>query len=341
MIKNGHQTIVNGASTLQQQIVAQMQHAVEKQQYTVGQQIPSITEAMEQYGVSRVTVMQAYRHLQSRGIITSLPGKGFFVATENITTHHRIFVLFDEMTPYKEVLYNAMKQALDKQGVLDIYFHHYNSKVFESLVRQSIGSYTSYIIIPLQYEGLHDILSVIPAGKLFLADYGNKKTNSQYPSVCQDFANGMLQPLQQAIPLLKKYKRIFLLYGEPVNQSLMHINLEFLKGFHAFAKKVKQTCRAVKNTQPPKLHKGDACIVRNDDDLVKLVEEIHRKKLVVGKDIGIISHNDTPLKRIIAGGLTTISADFKQMGEQLIEMITTKNHTGNSIPAKLIVRNSL
>jgi DNA-binding LacI/PurR family transcriptional regulator len=39
------------------------------------------------------------------------------------------------------------------------------------------------------------------------------------------------------------------------------------------------------------------------------------------KDIGMISYNDSLLKEVIEGGITTISTDFKLMGKQLAEMI--------------------
>ena len=36
--------------------------------------------------------------------------------------------------------------------------------------------------------------------------------------------------------------------------------------------------------------------------------------LVIGKQVGIISYNETPLKKIILNGITTISTDFEAMG---------------------------
>jgi DNA-binding LacI/PurR family transcriptional regulator len=341
MTKNGLHPILTGNITLQQRIVTQLQQAVEKQLYAVGQQIPSITETMQEYGVSRVTVLQAYRQMQSRGIITSAPGKGFFVATSNIHTRHRVLVLFDELTPYKKVLYDAMQQALGQQGQLDIFFHHFNPRVFESVLREGIGSYTAYVVIPFEYDGLSPMLSFIPEGKLFLLDQGSKKIRKQYPSVCQDFNAGIEQPLRQSLPLLNKYERLYLLYGEPAHEALAYINADRLKGFTAFARTAPLSCKAICNNRPLQLHKGDVYLVLNDEDLVKLVEAVQERRMRVGVDVGIISYNDTPLKRIIAGGLTTISTDFYAMGEKVIDMIITKNHESLINAAKLIQRNSL
>jgi DNA-binding LacI/PurR family transcriptional regulator len=38
-------------------------------------------------------------------------------------------------------------------------------------------------------------------------------------------------------------------------------------------------------------------------------------------EIGIVSFNETPLKGIIAPGITTVSTDFAEMGKTMAEMI--------------------
>lgn len=51
-------------------------------------------------------------------------------------------------------------------------------------------------------------------------------------------------------------------------------------------------------------------ILPNDNDLVHLLKAAKTQKLIVGEDIGVISYNDTPLKEVVAEGITTISTDF-------------------------------
>jgi len=62
---------------------------------------------------------------------------------------------------------------------------------------------------------------------------------------------------------------------------------------------------------------------------------------VPGSDIGIISLNDTMLKEIVLGGITTISTDFKKMGDRLAEMIMNKEKSQVRNPASLIKRFSV
>lgn len=44
-----------------------------------GDRLLSVGEAYHAYGVSRDTVLAAYRRLQRRNMVTSVAGKGFFV----------------------------------------------------------------------------------------------------------------------------------------------------------------------------------------------------------------------------------------------------------------------
>ena len=54
---------------------------------------------------------------------------------------------------------------------------------------------------------------------------------------------------------------------------------------------------------------------------MKIVTKSQTLNLELGSDIGIISYNETALKQIAAGGITTISTDFRAMGRSMAEMI--------------------
>ena len=58
-------------------------------------------------------------------------------------------------------------------------------------------------------------------------------------------------------------------------------------------------------------------------------------------DVGVISYNETPLKKIILNGITTISTDFKFMGRYAAELILNKKHDHVAVPFHLTLRKSL
>ena len=54
---------------------------------------------------------------------------------------------------------------------------------------------------------------------------------------------------------------------------------------------------------------------------MELIKNQSDKDWELGKDIGILSYDETPLKEILAGGISVISTDFRKMGETAAEMI--------------------
>lgn len=66
---------------------------------------------------------------------------------------------------------------------------------------------------------------------------------------------------------------------------------------------------------------GGVYIVVRDNDLAGALNQANRQQLVPGRDIGIIAYNDTLLKAILAGGITTLSTDFTQMVKTIANLI--------------------
>ncbi|MFC5282754.1 substrate-binding domain-containing protein [Pedobacter alpinus] len=78
-----------------------------------------------------------------------------------------------------------------------------------------------------------------------------------------------------------------------------------------------------------------------EDDLVILIEKIIQLNLKIGKDVGVISYNETPLKKLLLNGITTISTDFKGMGLMAAEMIKNQEIAHQELSFKLTLRQSL
>ena len=78
-----------------------------------------------------------------------------------------------------------------------------------------------------------------------------------------------------------------------------------------------------------------------ENDLVLLIERILATSLQVGKQVGVISYNETPMKKIILNGITTISTDFQMMGEKAARLILDNSKEHIEIPFHLTLRSSL
>ena len=123
-----------------------------------GDWIPSINEFRENYHLSRDTVFAGLSELKSRGIIASTPGVGYYIASARIPSEQNIFLLFNEFNEFKEDLYNSFMEHVGKGVSVDLYFHNYNRRVFDALVTDANGKYTTYIIMPGKFTGIGPLL---------------------------------------------------------------------------------------------------------------------------------------------------------------------------------------
>jgi DNA-binding LacI/PurR family transcriptional regulator len=85
----------------------------------------------------------------------------------------------------------------------------------------------------------------------------------------------------------------------------------------------------------------EAYFITSDRDLVEMVKLAKYYNYKLGKKFGIVSFNDTMLKEVVAGGITTISTDFVEMGKTLADMVLNRKNIQFRNPSRLIVRNSL
>jgi len=299
-----------------------------------GDKIPSINQICSEFGLSRDTVMVAFNELKARGIVLSHPGKGYYIATTEIKREEKIFVLFDEFSAFKEDLYNSLINSLKGKGSVEIYFHHFNYKVFKHLLLDSIGNYTSYVIMPGTFDNTSHLISRLPKEKVYILDRLKPDLNI-YPVVYQDFEQDICDAMHEGSTLLKKYRK--LIFVNPGGKEPE----ERVKGFEKFCKTKNIKCEVLKTLQGVRPQLYEAYFLISDRDLVELVKIAKDYKYKLGKKFGIVSFNDTMLKEVVAGGITTISTDFKTMGKTLGEMVISHQDGRVRNPSKLIVRKSL
>ncbi len=298
------------------QIIDAIQQKIKAGELKKGDKIPSLNQLCKQYGLSQDTVLMAYNELKSKGIITSQVGKGYYIQNENTDFKHKVLLVFDRLTAYKEELYDSFKEALKKDGNEQIFFHHNNLKMFQTIIEGAVGEYSEYVIMPIDQPDALSVIGKLPASKVFILDQGRKKYNDLYPYVCQDFERDIYRILKRNTPLVSKYQRMVL-----VIRHLKSHYKDIATGFRDFCKRHPIISEVVNDIKSFEIKPGDAFVVVDDRDLEFLVRYSIEKQLVLGTDMGIISYNEAPLKGIVASGITTISTDFAQMGKSMAEMV--------------------
>lgn len=316
------------------QIVATTIESISIGKLKVGDKMPSINNVCKSFNISRDTVLLAYKELKARGIISSTPGKGYYIETTNVDLTHKVFVLFDELNAFKENLYNSFLEELNNNVLVEIFFHHFNRKVFDSLLHENNGLYTTYVVMPAKFNNISEQLANLN-GRVIILDQLPEELSKKFPSVYQNFEKDTYNSLMSGKKLISKYRKLIMIYPggkEPEGQ---------FKGFIKFCNETGISFELISGLTERQISKGEAYIAIWDSDLVKIITSAKLQGLEIGQDIGIISYNDTELKQVVANGITTISTDFNAMGKTLANLVLTKRNIQIENPASLIVRGSL
>ncbi|MBE0653762.1 MAG: substrate-binding domain-containing protein, partial [Bacteroidales bacterium] len=280
--------------------------------------------------------VNTYNYLRKRGIIESRHGKGFFVAREIELRAKRVFLLFDAMNSYKEILYKSFTSSLGEGYVVDIFFHYYNLRQFRRFIDNNIGDYNYYVVLPHFNLDVSEILGKIPEQQLILMDK-DVPALKNYPGIFQDFENDVIHALSEANHLIKKYNKLFLVVGS----DFQFIPQGIIDGFTAICQRDQFEYQLLKEINPKHIRSGEAYLVFTDNDLITIAQHAKANALELGKDIGLISYDDTPLKSVLANGITTITTDFVYMGQMAAKMIKEKIQGKFKNPSNIIIRNSL
>jgi len=322
------------------QIIDSLTNAIKQGKLKKGDKIFSINELSNEFFLSRDTVQKAYDILEKKGIISPIKGKGFYINRTDITTPYRVLLLFNKISNYKKQIYNSFVETMGSNAIVDLKIHHSNAKVLESLLLDNINEYDYFIIMPHFYDDIaeaYKLIQTIPADKLLILDKDLKFVNKNYAAVYQDFQNDIVDALETGLDFLKKYDKLILTYPKIVPYPT-----EIVVGFRNFCMQQNFAYAIINEIKPDaEIKTGEAYIVIEEPDLVNLIKSCRSKKLKVGKEIGIISYNETPLKEILLDGISVISTDHAKMGETAARLILDNRKEKLKNPFTLILRKSL
>lgn len=316
------------------QIILSIEKAIEEEKLIKGDKLPSVNKVCLAFSLSRDTVLQGYDELKKRGIIYAIPGKGYYVKSVEITIKQKIFLLFDELNIFKEDIYNSFLKNIGKNVQVDIFFHHFNVPVFKKLINDSNGNYTKYIIMPTNLIDIVDSIKTLPVNEVIILDQTNPDLKS-YPAIYQNHQKDIFEGLSKGKSRLNKYEKLILIFPgfrEPLGMKT---------GFENFCAEYDFEYEIITEFKDREISTGDLYVIPNDRDLVMVIENARNQNLKLGMDFGIISYNETPLKKVVAQGITTISTHFEAMGKILAEMVLKSKNEQIENKSSLIMRNSL
>jgi DNA-binding transcriptional regulator YhcF (GntR family) len=326
------------------QIVNYILDSIEKGKLSIGSRIPSINELSEEFYLSRDTVEKAYSYLRKRNIIKSVKGKGYYIASIDPINQTSVCLIFNKLSAYKKIIFNTIVHTLGTKASVDLFIHHCNPTLFKSIVTKKLGEYNYFMIMPHFHEITEDIITtiqLIPSDKLIILDKQLPQLRiTGHGIIFQNFKSDIYNALESAMEFLTKYKKLTLIFP---TDNLYPYPIDIVEGFKKFCLTNGIAFNIIDEFVPGKSlqNKKEAFIVIEDSDLAGIIKEARIKKWAIGKDLGILSYNDTPLKEVLAEGISVISTDFQKMGKQAARMILDKEMRQIENPFSLIKRKSL
>ncbi|MCF8453995.1 MAG: GntR family transcriptional regulator [Pedobacter sp.] len=301
--------------------------------------LPSINELSYILEISRDTAEKGYKHLKSLGIVNSVPGKGYYISNVDFRQRLRIFLLFNKLSSHKKIVYDAFVAALGEHVAIDFYIYNNDFALFKKLLDNKKEDYSHYVIIPHFIEGGEEsyrLINEIPKDKLILLDKLLPGVEGEYAAVYENFEKDIYNALEQARDQLSKYHTLKIIFPDK-----SYFPNEIIKGFNRFCQQYAFSHKIVNDISTEPIQEGEVFINLMEADLVTLIERTISLKLKVGKQVGVISYNETPLKKVILNGITTISTDFSKMGELAAQLILSNSHAHAEVPFHLTLRPSL
>lgn len=323
--------LFSGNTTKVQQLSDFLERNIISGVYEEGGNLPSINQLSQTHNVSRDTVFKAFALLREKGLIDSTPGSGYYVTNKR----KKVLLVLDEYSPFKTTLYNSFTKNLPSSFQVDLWFHQYNQRFFNRILREAIGKYNFYVVMNFDNERMSPLLNKIPLNKLLLLDFGNfEKEDFSY--ICQDFDFGFRKVLDQLKESYINYKENIFYF--PKESKHPKISCD---SFLAFCEDNNLKGRIVEDNSVVDVQKGCSYLVIRQSDVVDIIKNSRKKGLICGKDFGLVAYNDTPAYEVIDNGITAITIDWDKMGKMAAQFITNGKKIQLYIPTEIHLRHSL
>lgn len=321
-----------------QQVAESIKRDIDKGLFQQNEKLPSINDFSSEYKVARDTIEKAYGLLKKQGYINAYIGRGYFVVRKR-ETKLRILLILNKLSLFKKIVYDSFIETLGNYAKVDLQIHHYDPCLLREIIENALGKYHFYVIMPHFYHSVRvrdylRIFEMIPKQELVLLDKQIPEFKSNCIKIYQDFENDIYSTLCDAKNKLNKYKRIVI-----ISKGKYHHPKEIIKGIKQFCSEFRKELIVVPNVEKIQIQKGTVYIETTEEDLAMLVKKSRLENMVLGKDFGILSFNETVLKELL--GITVVTTDFEAMGRTAARCIIENKFQKIRNPFYMISRKSL
>jgi len=308
-------------------------NAIEEKVLIPDEMLPSLNEMIRELGFSRDTVVKGYQELINRGLVGSTRGRGYYVTNDNTGQTLLVALLMYNMDTFEEQFYRSFRAELGPNVHLNVFFHHGNIEVFETILAQAKGKYGMYVVAPIPHPRTKALLEGIPRNRFLMVDR-YEPIEGEFNHITQEFAQSSYKTFMELAPVIREFDEMIFYHSDDSLDPK-----EIVGAFRKFLKDAKIKGRVVAEFKPGSIEKGKVYFTLDNFAMFAMLKECREKKLRPGKDVGVLSHNDEPAKDLI--GITTYSADFSLMGKKAGEFVMRREMVQETMPMVLWRRNTL
>ncbi|WP_109699244.1 GntR family transcriptional regulator [Chitinophaga deserti] len=308
-------------------------HSINDKVLTPGDTLPSVNVMIRELGFSRETIMKGYRELVGRGIIEAKNRLGYFVSGNSTGQTLKVALVMYNLDTFEEQFYRNFRQTLGPSVTLQLYFHHGNIEVFETVLQSIRGQFGMYVIAPIPHPKSKELLETLPRNKFLMFDR-YEPIDGEFSHITQEFEKSSYRMFTELADDIRKFDE-FIFYHSPDSLDPK----EIARAFRKFIKTHQINGRIEKEFVAGTVEKNKAYFTLDNFAMWEILKECKAKHFKPGKDVGILSHNDEPAKEFV--GITTYSADFAAMGRLAAQAILDREPVQMTIPTTLARRASL
>jgi hypothetical protein len=156
--------------------------------------------------------------------------------------------------------------------------------------------------------------------------------DQNFVATYMEFESEMTTLLEKHFQLFRKYEGLILVFPRG---GLFPGDIT--RAFHNFCKIHQIPYQQKEELHSEDVKRGLAFMILEDTTLAAFVEITAEKGLIIGRETGVLSYEDSPLKRIVANGITVIETIQDNCGQQGSQI----NKTASEHCLRFIERESL
>lgn len=257
-------------------------------------------------------------------------------------TSMKVLLVFNKLSDFKDKIYQSFLEKLGEKAHVDVYVHQVtplSTQHFDQVIRERISEY-DHVAVLLHSSYLHEdvlkTLNSIPKEKLLILDKRNEFIRGEYACVYHDFEEGIHRIFTEMNNSLSKYQTINLVVNE---SNSIAKSLE--DGIQKFAKQYSFDFHVIKEIKEEVVKPNQVFLILSEQGLADILKLCTKLQLSLGKNIGIISYNETPLKEVLFGGISVVTINYEELGRQAADLILQHKKEHIKTPIRFIQRNSL